>query len=155
MAHCQYPKPMESSKSQRAPQSADKYVLRLPDGMRDKLADLARANNRSMNAEMVHILQQAIDGVTPRTNAPGDGEEKELLAAILQKLSEKTYPVEVDLWDTEHIAAYLKRSYTTVRDKIIVRPDFPKPIKINPTQERSHPLFKAREVISWAESLQS
>jgi hypothetical protein len=85
--------------------------------------------------------------------------EKEILAAILQKLSEKAtqaaIPVDVDLWDTEHIAAYLKRSYTTVRDKIIVRPDFPRPIKINPTQERSHPLYKAREVIRWAEGLQS
>ena len=85
-------------------------------------------------------------------------EMEALLKAILQKLSEKAtraaIPVEVDLWDTEHIAAYLKRSYTTVRDKIIVRPDFPKPIKINPTQERSHPLFKARDVIAWAENLQ-
>jgi hypothetical protein len=80
--------------------------------------------------------------------------EKEILAAILQKLSEKTIPVEVDLWDTEHVAAYLKRSYTTVRDKIIVRPDFPRPIKLNATQERSHPLYKAREVIRWAEGLQ-
>lgn len=80
--------------------------------------------------------------------------ERELLAAILQKLSEKTIPVEIDLWDTEHIAAYLKRSYSTVRDKIIVRPDFPRPIRLNPTRERSHPLYKAREVIQWAESLQ-
>jgi hypothetical protein len=81
--------------------------------------------------------------------------EKEILAAILQKLSEKSIPVEVDLWDTEHIAAYLKRSYTTVRDTIIVRPDFPKPIKLNPTKERMHPLYKAREVIKWAEDLQT
>ncbi|WP_296946813.1 hypothetical protein [uncultured Massilia sp.] len=82
------------------------------------------------------------------------GEERDILKAILQKLTERSIPVEVDLWDTEHIAAYLKRSYTTVRDKIIVRLDFPKPIKINPTQERSHPLYKAREVIRWAEGLQ-
>lgn len=81
--------------------------------------------------------------------------EKEILAAILQKLSERSIPVEVDLWDTEHVALYLKRSYTTVRDKIIVRPDFPRPINLNRTKERSHPLFKAREVIQWAESLQS
>ena len=81
--------------------------------------------------------------------------EKEILAAILQKLSAKSIPVEVDLWDTEHVAAYLKRSYSTVRDKIIVRPDFPRPIKLNATQERAHPLYKAREVIQWAESLQA
>lgn len=80
--------------------------------------------------------------------------ENEILKAILQKLTERSIPVEVDLWDTEHIAAYLKRSYTTVRDTIIVRPDFPRPIKLNPTKERSYPLYKAREVIQWAESLQ-
>ena len=81
-------------------------------------------------------------------------DEREILKAILRKLTERSIPVEVDLWDTEHIAAYLKRSYTTVRYTIIVRPDFPKPIKINPTKERLHPLYKAREVIQWAESLQ-
>ena len=81
-------------------------------------------------------------------------DEKEILKAILQKLTEKKIPLEVDLWDTEHIAAYLKRSYSTVRDKIIVRPDFPKPIRINQNKERSHPLYKAREVIEWAESQQ-
>jgi hypothetical protein len=80
--------------------------------------------------------------------------EKELLAAILQKLTERMIPVEVDLWDTEHVAAYLKRSYSTVRDKIIVRPDFPRPINLNATHERAHPLYKAREVIRWAEGLQ-
>jgi hypothetical protein len=80
--------------------------------------------------------------------------ENEILKAILQKLTERSIPVEVDLWDVEHIAAYLKRSYTTVRDTIIVRPDFPRPIKLNPTKERSYPLYKARDVIQWAESLQ-
>jgi hypothetical protein len=56
---------METPKSQRAPQSADKYVLRLPDGMRDKIAELARLSNRSMNAEMVAMLQQSMDARTP------------------------------------------------------------------------------------------
>ena len=83
-----------------------------------------------------------------------DDETKVLLRAILQKLGEQPLPVEVDLWDTEHIARYLKRSYTTVRDKIIVRPDFPRAIKLSPNQERAHPLYKAREVVQWAESLQ-
>lgn len=58
------------------------------------------------------------------------------------------------MWGTEHVVAYLRRFYTTVRDKIIVRPDFPCPIKLNATQERAHRLYKAREVIQWAEGLQ-
>jgi len=122
--------------------------------MRGKLAKLAGENNRSMNAEIVLILQQALDGTQSPSNAVPDTEAKALLAAILQKLTERAIPLDVDLWDTEHIAAYLKRSYTTVRDKIIVRPDFPRPIKLNATQERAHPLYKAREVIQWAEGLQ-
>ena len=83
-----------------------------------------------------------------------DDETEALLNAILQKLTEQMIPVTVDLWDTEHVARYLKYSYTTVRDKIIVRPDFPRPININRGGTRSHPLFKAREVIAWAEGLQ-
>jgi hypothetical protein len=81
--------------------------------------------------------------------------EKEILAAILQKLSEKSIPVEVDLWDTEHIAAYLKRSYSTVRDKVLPLPSFPRPIRLQTANGTGYPLYKAREVIRWAESLQA
>lgn len=52
---------METPKPERVPQLADKYVLRMPDGMRDKITEIARANGRSMNAEMVLMLQQAMD----------------------------------------------------------------------------------------------
>jgi len=83
-----------------------------------------------------------------------EDEREDLLNAILRKLTEKSLPIEIDLWDTEHIARYLKRSYSTVRDKILCLPSFPRPIRINPNHERSHPLYKAREVIQWAESLQ-
>jgi hypothetical protein len=34
-------------------QSQDKYVVRLPDGMRDEIAEAAKANGRSMNAEII------------------------------------------------------------------------------------------------------
>jgi hypothetical protein len=81
--------------------------------------------------------------------------EKELLSAILQTLKEKTIPIEYDLWDASHIAAYLKRSHTTVRDRILHLPSFPKPIRIQTTNGTGHPLYKAREVVKWAESLQA
>ncbi len=81
--------------------------------------------------------------------------EKEILAAILQKLSEKSIPIDVDLWDTEHIASYLKYSYSTVRDKILPLPSFPKPICIRTVNGKGLPRYKAREVVRWAESLQS
>lgn len=33
-------------------------MLRLPDGMRDRIASEAKANNRSMNAEIVAALEE-------------------------------------------------------------------------------------------------
>lgn len=39
-------------------QPEDKYVLRLPDGMRDRIKEAAERNNRSMNAEIVARLEE-------------------------------------------------------------------------------------------------
>jgi plasmid stability protein len=35
----------------------DKFMLRLPDGLRDRIAAAAKHNGRSMNAEIVQILE--------------------------------------------------------------------------------------------------
>ncbi|MFZ5693298.1 MAG: Arc family DNA-binding protein [Pseudomonadota bacterium] len=40
--------------------ASDKFVLRLPDGMRDKIQALAKASGRTMNAEIVAALQEWI-----------------------------------------------------------------------------------------------
>lgn len=78
----------------------------------------------------------------------------EKLVATLERLQKSALPVEVDLWDTPAVASYLKRSHNTTRDTIIIQPDFPRPIRL-PGRGRSNPLFKAREVIAWAEGHQS
>lgn len=44
--------------------TADQFVVRLPDGMRDKIAEAAKANGRSMNAEIVARLGAA-EGMSP------------------------------------------------------------------------------------------
>ena len=41
--------------------TADKVLVRMPDGMRDQLKDAAKTNNRTMNAEIVARLQQSFD----------------------------------------------------------------------------------------------
>lgn len=43
--------------------SSDKFMLRFPDGMRDRIAEAAKANNRSMNAEIVARLQASLASV--------------------------------------------------------------------------------------------
>ncbi|SOB98839.1 Arc-like DNA binding dprotein [Rhodobacter sp. JA431] len=37
---------------------SDKFIIRLPDGMRDRIKVAADANNRSMNAEIVATLEE-------------------------------------------------------------------------------------------------
>lgn len=78
----------------------------------------------------------------------------EMLEKLLERLTKPVLPplpVEVDLWDTKNISAYLKRSVDTVRDDIVCLPSFPRPIRL-PTPGRAQALYKAREVIKWAES---
>ncbi|SEN31856.1 Arc-like DNA binding domain-containing protein [Duganella sp. CF517] len=41
--------------------TAEQFVVRLPDGMRDRIAESAKRYNRSMNAEIVSILQDYYD----------------------------------------------------------------------------------------------
>lgn len=38
--------------------SLDKVIVRLPDGMRDRIREAAEHNNRSMNAEIVSTLEE-------------------------------------------------------------------------------------------------
>jgi hypothetical protein len=43
--------------TERAPQDQEKYVVRFPDGMRDRLKAAAELSNRTLNAEIVARLQ--------------------------------------------------------------------------------------------------
>ncbi|MBD9654403.1 MULTISPECIES: Arc family DNA-binding protein [unclassified Pseudomonas] len=40
--------------------TADKFVVRLPDGMRERIADVARQHHRSMNSEIIARLEQSM-----------------------------------------------------------------------------------------------
>lgn len=37
---------------------ADQFQVRFPEGMRDRIAEAAQANNRSMNAQIVHMIAE-------------------------------------------------------------------------------------------------
>ncbi|MGY2147715.1 Arc family DNA-binding protein [Pseudomonas sp. GXZC] len=39
----------------------EKFVVRLPDGMRERIAVQARENTRSMNSEIVHRLESTVE----------------------------------------------------------------------------------------------
>ena len=41
---------------------AERFIVRLPKGLRDRLKSAAKANNRSMNAEAVAHLERGLNG---------------------------------------------------------------------------------------------
>lgn len=52
---------MEKPKRAATGRDSDKYIVRFPDGMRDRIAAEAKAANRSMNAEIVARLEKSLD----------------------------------------------------------------------------------------------
>lgn len=47
----------------RTGRESDQLLIRLPDGMKDRIAEAARASGRSMTAEIVHRLYQSFGEV--------------------------------------------------------------------------------------------
>lgn len=58
-------------------QTADRFMIRMPDGLRDQLRGIAAQNRRSMNSEIVLMLERALRG----EEAAGNGPEKASPAA--------------------------------------------------------------------------
>ncbi|KZN20551.1 MULTISPECIES: Arc family DNA-binding protein [Pseudomonas] len=48
--------------------TADKFVVRLPDGMRERVAEVARKNHRSMNSEIIARLDESMSAGEVNTN---------------------------------------------------------------------------------------
>lgn len=76
--------------SDRKPQTEDKYVLRFPDGMRDRLKEEAAKNNRSMNAEIIARLEASFQ-LSPHHLYGVEGSEVQLLEEIRALRSEISF----------------------------------------------------------------
>ncbi|MGF6690024.1 plasmid stability protein [Metapseudomonas resinovorans] len=72
--------------------TADKFVVRLPEGMRERIALVARNHHRSMNSEIIARLEQSMlqegaldEGVSLRLDSPElTQHERELLQRFRQ-----------------------------------------------------------------------
>jgi plasmid stability protein len=72
--------------------TADKFVVRLPDGMRERIAEVARNHHRSMNSEIIARLEQSLiqegalgDELSMRLDSPELSlHERELLQRFRQ-----------------------------------------------------------------------
>lgn len=103
----------------RTAQVADKYIVRFPDGMRDRIAEAAKANNRSMNAEIVARLEQTLAGNHGAASAGAsllitEHNIEQVAELLVRRLSEKGLAV-----TTEAIEIPTKRVPRTRPEKII------------------------------------
>lgn len=73
---------MQQQYTTTSSRTADKFVIRLPDGLRADIAVLAEDNDRSMNSEIVNRLKRSIiqDQVSE--------EQTKLIGMLLQRIDE-------------------------------------------------------------------
>jgi hypothetical protein len=64
------------------------YPLRMPEELRDRLTELSRASGRSLNAEIIGILQDAV-GTAPTATGMLSVDVDTLAEAIASKLAKK------------------------------------------------------------------
>jgi predicted DNA-binding transcriptional regulator AlpA len=77
-------------------------------------------------------------------------QEFEILRAKIDGLA---IPFEHRIWNTLDIAEHMKLEYSTVRDTIITKPSFPKPVR--KASGRAKATFYAAEVVAWIENERS
>lgn len=70
-------------------QMQDKFNLRFPDGMRDAVAERAKRNGRSMNSEIVQMIQDALDSEAKGSTILSDVGIKEI-HRILDRVIEES-----------------------------------------------------------------
>lgn len=93
-------------------QPQDKYVLRMPDGMRDRIKKAAEVNKRSMNAEIVATLEEKYPSplrpfdvdvffaeyINPIVNENDGAERQELVKAANARL--RKFHSKLEVWVT-------------------------------------------------------
>jgi len=91
---------------------ADKFVVRLPDGMREQVAEVARKNHRSMNSEIIDRLEQSL--INPQFEpAQADATTTEELKSeltrayrIIDRLLLNAVPTQDDIQEVLHLVRH-------------------------------------------------
>ena len=72
--------------------TADKFVVRLPDGMREKVKARGKVDSRSMNAVVIQALARYLDGPVVVTSSTA---MDDLVNAVLERIHGQPAPVVV------------------------------------------------------------
>jgi len=134
------------------------FGLRMPEELKEKIAERAKVNGRSMNAEVVHILQEAVDG---RINPIADDDEIErvyveilsldpremsqddfdannekldwLIDAFMKRISEDTQRFQSALRFKSQTKELLTRQ---IHQQVLQQADYPSPSKISESNKK-------------------
>ncbi|MDE9557339.1 Arc family DNA-binding protein [Xenorhabdus bovienii] len=71
-------------------QEMDRFNVRMPAGMRDEITKIAELSGRSMNSEIVQMLQDALDASKGRISL-GENEREKAIEGMLVKLRRHTH----------------------------------------------------------------
>lgn len=78
--------PITITKKKKFPsRELDQFTVRFPDGLRNSLAKLADRNNRSMNSEIVNIIQAATERSLPSADISAIAKLKHSLEIIIEE----------------------------------------------------------------------
>jgi predicted ribosome quality control (RQC) complex YloA/Tae2 family protein len=99
-------------------EQADKFIVRLPDGMRDRIATAAKSNNRTMNAEIVARLEESFEVMSEAKQVLAYLRDKDKEhAALIEKVKKSNEEADAAEKKYEEAVEYAKRQYEAARDE--------------------------------------
>ncbi|MDE1487655.1 Arc family DNA-binding protein [Xenorhabdus bovienii] len=107
-------------------QEMDRFNVRMPTGMRDEITKIAEKNGRSMNTEIIMMLQEGIDNALRPTSLPFNSEidesnESQIIRMKSGKNAEKEYIFSIKNEDVEK--AYKEAVYSVLLKEVLVMDD--------------------------------
>lgn len=85
-------------------ETQERFIIRFPDGMRDRIAEEAKKNGRSMNAEIVARLEQSF-------SAPISKNGKDLLDALKIEAKNTGLAFSINFGEQESISTQFEGAY--------------------------------------------
>lgn len=104
---------------ERSPQSGDKYIVRFPDGMRDRITEAAKSSGRSINGEILARLQQTFEPSIQASILEQRVKSLEVVAEAYRSSAESAYTATIILMERlEQLASELPKGHRLAQQTI-------------------------------------
>lgn len=141
---------MENEQRAATTRDSEKYIVRLPDGMRERIKRSAEENNRSMNAEIVARLTNSLNDVQDSNTQAAmlaeiyfllDTQRQELLTLHKQSMDELVQAANTPPGERQHLTSKLPEPTkpSTAGGIARLRP------AVNESVRTTHPFLKRSE----------